>query len=176
MCTDADGNGICDSPYNIPGGSSVDRYPLVSWSTPPSAQYVTSCDSNGPENTFNPNEDVYCYGGNLPLNDVVDIYIVVDKAWAVGDSIGTDISDDGVNAVSTDNSGNILTAKIWTAPLTLGEYDIVFDLDQDGELDANDPVDDFTFSEGVEVVPEFTTIALPVAAVFVLLFILRRKK
>jgi len=31
-CTDIDGDGICDSGYNIPGGSNVDRYPLVSWS------------------------------------------------------------------------------------------------------------------------------------------------
>jgi len=28
-CTDADLNGICDSEYNIPDGSSVDRYPLA---------------------------------------------------------------------------------------------------------------------------------------------------
>jgi parallel beta-helix repeat protein len=30
-CKDQDSNGICDSPYPIAGGSSVDRYPLVSW-------------------------------------------------------------------------------------------------------------------------------------------------
>jgi parallel beta-helix repeat protein len=28
-CTDNDGDEICDSPYNIPGGESVDRYPLA---------------------------------------------------------------------------------------------------------------------------------------------------
>ena len=28
-CIDLDNNGICDSPYHIPGGSSIDRYPLV---------------------------------------------------------------------------------------------------------------------------------------------------
>lgn len=31
-CTDNNNNGICDSGYSIPGGSSVDRYPLVSGS------------------------------------------------------------------------------------------------------------------------------------------------
>lgn len=33
-CIDADGNGICDSVYNIAGGSNVDRYPLSLWSKP----------------------------------------------------------------------------------------------------------------------------------------------
>jgi len=28
-CIDVDNNGICDSPYYIPGGSGIDRYPLV---------------------------------------------------------------------------------------------------------------------------------------------------
>ncbi len=30
-CRDQDGDGICDLPYPIAGGTSVDRYPLVSW-------------------------------------------------------------------------------------------------------------------------------------------------
>jgi parallel beta-helix repeat protein len=29
-CTDANRNGICDAPYTIPGGSSLDRYPMAS--------------------------------------------------------------------------------------------------------------------------------------------------
>jgi parallel beta-helix repeat protein len=34
-CEDADGNGICDSEYEIPGGgNSVDRYPLAGWMAP----------------------------------------------------------------------------------------------------------------------------------------------
>ncbi|HOV52875.1 MAG TPA: hypothetical protein PKV83_08005, partial [Methanothrix sp.] len=28
-CTDSDGNGICDSEHAIPGGESVDKYPLA---------------------------------------------------------------------------------------------------------------------------------------------------
>ncbi|MCD4844839.1 MAG: right-handed parallel beta-helix repeat-containing protein, partial [Methanosarcinales archaeon] len=30
-CNDADNNGICDSVYNIPGGSGIDNYPIVNW-------------------------------------------------------------------------------------------------------------------------------------------------
>jgi M6 family metalloprotease-like protein len=36
-CIDSNNNGICDSSYSIPGGSSVDRYPLIEpYSSPPS--------------------------------------------------------------------------------------------------------------------------------------------
>jgi nitrous oxidase accessory protein len=32
-CEDLNGDGICDSGLNIPGGTGVDRYPLASWSS-----------------------------------------------------------------------------------------------------------------------------------------------
>jgi parallel beta-helix repeat protein len=32
-CEDLNGDGICDSSLNIPGGTGVDRYPLASWSS-----------------------------------------------------------------------------------------------------------------------------------------------
>jgi parallel beta-helix repeat protein len=34
-CSDNNKDGICDSPHDILGGSDVDRYPLVSWTQPP---------------------------------------------------------------------------------------------------------------------------------------------
>ena len=33
-CLDADGNGICDAGRAIPGGSSIDNFPLLSWHEP----------------------------------------------------------------------------------------------------------------------------------------------
>ena len=33
-CIDLDNNSICDSPYHIPGGSSIDHYPMVHWIKP----------------------------------------------------------------------------------------------------------------------------------------------
>lgn len=55
-CSDRNGNGICDSSYSIPGGSSVDRYPLVIWSattpdTTPPAQVVGLTKDNITETT-----------------------------------------------------------------------------------------------------------------------------
>lgn len=143
------------------------------------APYVVSCDGSGTEqNTFDISQNVYCYAGNLPSSTTVDIYVVPNKAWSVGESIGSDVSDDGVNTVSTDTSGNIGVTEIWPAPLTVELYDILVDVDQDGVLDDGEPVDDMTATEGFEAIPEFTTIAIPVASIIGLLFLFscRRRK
>lgn len=155
-------------PYSIPGAAgSEDTSPSVP---------VVSCDAFGAErSTFDLSESVYCYAENLPHDDpAVDIYVVPNKAWAVGDSIGDDVSD-GVNTVSTDGSGNIGVTLIWPAPLTAGEYDIVIDVNQNGTLDAGEAIDGLTTVEGFEAVPEFTTIAIPVAAVLGLVFLMSRR-
>ncbi len=145
---------------------------------PTTNAFVISSDNTGTEkNVFDLNEDVYCYAGNLPFNDPdVDIYIVPNKAWSVGDPIGSDVSG-VVEAVSTDASGDIGVIQIWTAPLTAGKYDIIVDVGQDGFLDAGDPVDGITMGEeGFEAIPEFPTIALPVAAILGLMFLFQRRK
>ena len=144
-------------------------------STPTNA-FVISSDNTGTEkNVFDLNEDVYCYAGNLPDNDLVNIYVVPNKAWSVGDSIGSDVSG-GVETVSTDASGEIGVTQIWTALLTAGKYDIIVDVNQDGILDANEPVDGLTMGEGFEAIPEFPTIVLPMAAILGLAFIFQRRK
>jgi hypothetical protein len=43
-----------------------------------------------------------------------------------------------VNTVSTDSSGNIDVTEIWPSPLDAGQYDIIVDWDQDGELDESE--------------------------------------
>jgi len=139
--------------------------------------YVVSSDDSGVErNTFDLNEPVYCYAGNLPADDLaVDIYVVPNRDdWAVGNVIGSDVSSDDFNTVSTDSSGNINVTEIWPSPLTVGHYDIMVDLDQDGELDAGEPIDGWT-TTGFEAIPEFTTIATPVAAVLGLVFLMSRR-
>ena len=138
---------------------------------------IGSCNASGREkNIFDLSENVYCYARNLSLNDpAVDIYVAPNKAWAVGDPIGSDVSDDGVNTVSTDGYGNIDVIEIWPAPLTVGQYDIIVDLNQNGFLDAGEPVDD-KVNVGFEAIPEFTTIAIPIAIVLGLMFLFHRRK
>lgn len=138
---------------------------------------VISSDDIGVENNvFALIETVYCYAEYLPANDsAVDIHVVPNKAWSVGDLIGPDVSG-GVETVSTDASGNIGITKIWPKKLTAGQYDIIVDLDQDGVLDANEPVDGFTMGEGFKAIPEFPTIALPILAILGLAFIFQRRR
>jgi uncharacterized repeat protein (TIGR01451 family) len=144
---------------------------------PTTNAFIVSSDSAGTEkNVFELNENVYCYAGNLPVNDpAVDIYIIPNKAWSVNDPIGSDVSG-GVETVSTDGSGNIVVTQIWTALLTAGKYDIIVDVNQNGALDANEPVDGLTMGEGFEAIPEFPTIAIPMIAILGLAFMFQRRK
>ena len=137
--------------------------------------FVVSSDNTGTEkNVFDLNEDVYCYAGNLPESDPVDIYIVPNKVWSVNDPIGSDVSG-GFEIVSTDVFGDIGPTLIWTPPVTTGKYDIIVDVNQDGILDANEPVDGLTM-EGFEEIPEFPTLAIPIISILCLAFFFQRRK
>ncbi len=149
---DVDKNGYDDiliGAYSDEDGGYCAGQTYLMLGAPPAMPYVVSSDASGAEwNTFDLSDDVYCYAGNLPYNDPdVDIYVVPNAEWSVGDSIGPDVSSDGVNTASTDSSGNISTTLIWPAPLTAGDYDIIVDLNQDGFLNASEPVDDVTLGE-----------------------------
>ncbi|WP_135606361.1 PEF-CTERM sorting domain-containing protein [Methanococcoides sp. NM1] len=164
-----------DSDQTPPTTQSDDTEIVTSNNTTQRA-YVVSSDVGGTEkNVFDLDENVYCYAGNLPANDpAVDIYVVPDQSWSVGDSIGADVSG-GVETVATDGAGLIGVTEIWTQPLTVGDYDIIVDVDQDGVLDANEAVDGMTL-QGFEAIPEFPTIAIPIVAIIGLAFLLQRRK
>ena len=138
--------------------------------------FVVSSDNTGTEkNVFDLNEDVYCYAGNLPASDpTVDIYIVPNRVWSVNDPIGSDVSG-GFETVFTDVFGDIGATLIWTPPVTAGKYDIIVDVNQDGILDANEPVDGLTM-EGFEEIPEFPTVVIPVVTILGLMFLFQRRK
>jgi hypothetical protein len=99
--------------------------------------------SGNSKTTYNTNQTVYASGNcSLPSSDV-DVYIVGDDTWTDGMSIPTDVSDDGMNTIQTDGSGNLGPVAVWSPPLTVGEYDIFFDANQNGVYDAGiDIVDD----------------------------------
>lgn len=80
-----------------------------------------------------------------------------------------------VNAATTDTSGNVGITMIWPAPLRVGQYDIIMDLNRDGILDSNEPVDDLAMDGGIQAVPEFTTIFLPIIIVLGIAFIFQRR-
>lgn len=138
--------------------------------------YVVSSDASGTEkNIFDLNEKVYCYAGNLPVNTEVKIYVVDNKDdWKAGNSL-TDVSG-GEENLTTNSSGGIWPPEnIWSSQLTAGKYDIVVDIDQDGLLDKGEPIDSWA-TTGLDVIPEFPTIAIPVAIILLIMLLRLRRK
>lgn len=171
-------DGIGDNPYNIPSSTGdKDNYPFIKENGGLIEQsYVISSNALGTEkNVFDLSENVYCYAGNLPANTKVKIYVADNKDdWKIGDSL-TDVSG-GAVPVTTNSSGGIWpSVNIWSSPLTVGKYDIVVDMDKDGYLDEGEPIDSWT-TTGFEAIPEFTTIAIPVAAILGLVFLFSRRR
>ena len=87
------------------------------------------------KDTYRTDEIVYATGGGFPPNTNVDVYIVGDLAWNDGDPIPADVSSDGMNTALTDGAGDLGPANVWSPPLTPGEYDMVFDANQNGTYD-----------------------------------------
>ncbi|NQE45951.1 hypothetical protein C5S31_08015 [ANME-1 cluster archaeon GoMg2] len=138
---------------------------------------VASSNATGVEtDRFGLNEDVYCYAENLPANRTVDIYVVKNNdSWAEGAALN-DVSSDKKETVKTQPDRSLKNTLIWASPFTQGSYDIVIDTNRNGEWNEGEPIDSWA-TTGFEAVPEFTTIAIPVAAILgLLLFFNRRKK
>lgn len=138
---------------------------------------VTVCDKNGTEKSvFGLDESVYFRAEGLPGNKHLDISVVPNREWGIGDPIGEDVTNDGINTVLTDDYGKLPTVEIWAPPLTAGKYDVVVDINQNGRLDEGEPVDDFTATAGFEVIPEFLTVAIPIVIVLIIFMLFQRGK
>ena len=147
------------------GGPSIPSGPVP---------YVVSSDISGAErNTFDLSDDVYCYAGNLPASTDVRIYVVGNKDVWNDDDVLTDVSG-GYETKTTESDGSIANTKIWSATLTEGEYDIVVDTNRNGKWNTGEPIDN-EVDVGFTAVPEFTTIAIPVAAILGLVFLISRR-
>ena len=164
-----DGNKIAFS-SNVDGEQSIF---VVSYTSTPTTPYVVSSDDTGTErNTFDLTQDVYCYAGNLPTG-AVDIYVVANKDVWNDNAVLSDVSS-GYETETTETDGRIANTKIWNATLTQGDYDIVVDTNQNGKWNTGEPIDS-EVDVGLLAVPEFTTIAIPVAAVLGLVFLMSRR-
>jgi len=70
------------------------------------------------------------------------VYVVTDTAWTDEEGILPDASG-FVETVLTDVPGNLGPAAVWPARTTVGEYDMVFDVYQNGQFDRGmEAVDD----------------------------------
>ena len=143
------------------------------------APVITTCDENETaKKVFGLNESVYFRAEGLPGNKYVNISVVPNREWRIGDLIGEDVTNDGINTVLTDKDGILHLVEMWSPPLTVEGYDVVVDINQNGRLDEGEPVDNFTATAGFEVIPEFLTIAIPIVIVLIifLLFQIQRGK
>ncbi len=133
----------------------VPSYPL---------QTIESCDAQGNvKNTFDVSESVYVFGSGFPASSTFDIHIVQDvSSWTAlnGMPIPTPVSTD-VHSISSNSSGHISVTLLWSSP-TLGNYDIIVDVNRNGIYDAGiDAVDsDDVMTAGVNVVPELTVLPM----------------
>lgn len=106
--------------------------------TPPAS--VSSCDQEGkPQSTFLPGEEVYVKGSGFPPNipyDSMMIYIIPDGQDALpGNAVA---SAHGM----TDAAGALPVTLTWSPPLTMGEYDIWVDVNQNDVFDTGDAWND----------------------------------
>jgi len=97
------------------------------------ATLIWSTDSAGNSKaTFNLTDNIYVRGQSFTADTNVTIYLIPDGADASP-------SNAVANALTTTNStGYLPVTLVWSQPLTLGEYDIWVDVNQNGVFDGGD--------------------------------------
>jgi len=83
---------------------------------------------------YSTRENVEVGGSGFPINSNVDVYVVAEGEWLGGETI----AGYGIVAMknfATDGSGNFGPGVIWQSLLEVGEYDVVFDADCNGDYD-----------------------------------------
>jgi hypothetical protein len=130
---------------------------------------IESCNATGhKQDRFDVGEAVCVAGGNYSPSTTYALYIVADVAtWSDGMSLPDRVSDTAPT-IASNIDGDIPPTAVWSNPQTLGKYDIVVDVNDNGVYDAGiDALDD----NDVEVTAGFIIPELP-AALLLPLFLL----
>ena len=90
------------------------------------------------KDVFQTDEFVYGIGAGFPAYANIDVYITPDLKWTDEMPIPPDVSSDGMNTVAVGADGTLPPTQFWPPPLVVGEYDIVFDANQNGFYDVLD--------------------------------------
>lgn len=132
--------------------------------------------NGGTKDVFYTDEDVYAIGSGFTPFDWINIYVVNDTDWQDKDPIPLPDVSGGFETVQADENGSVF-ALVWINPLTVGEYDIVFDANQNGTYDVGiDAVDSaspgFVVLERKSVtapVPLFSTLGLALLTILIMM-------
>jgi len=121
---------------------NIGSIPLA-WSTDP---------AGNSKSTFDMSDNVYVRGQDFSADTNVTIYLIPDGADALP-------ANAVANASTTTNStGGLPVILVCSQPLTLGEYDIWVDVNQNGAFDEGDVWNSQSIGiYGLEVIPEFPT-------------------
>lgn len=137
---------------------------------------VESCSSAGDQkDRFDFGETVYVTGGNFSASKTYNFSIVVDQeTWTDSMAIPERVPGT-VITVSSNNNGDIPPTAVWTGPQTVGKYDIVVDVNGNGQYDVGiDALDDsdIEVTAGFSVIPELSpSFILPLFMIATLLMI-----
>jgi hypothetical protein len=122
---------------------------------------IESCGITGEKkDSFDLGAAIYVNGSHYSPSTIFDLYIVNDvETWTNGIPIPPRVSSTA-STVSSDSSGNVLPTDAWNNPQTIGKYDILVDVNSNGQYDENiDALDnnDVEVTAGF-VVPEFSSL------------------
>ena len=145
---------------------------------PPPPATIESCDPTGmKKDSFDLTEDVYVNGSGYMPSTIYDMYVVNDVTWTDGMIIPSRVPGTPW-VVASYIDGSMGPINVWGAPLIIGKYDIVIDVNGNGVyddgVDARDDMDITT--EGFFVIPElpFGTITTLATLVLALTFYKKR--
>ena len=100
--------------------------------------------------TFNLTDSVYVRGEGFTADANVTVYLIPDGMAASPSNAVADAS------TTTNSTGGLPVTLVWSQPLTLGEYDIWVDVNQNGVFDGADVWESQSIGiYPVDVIPEF---------------------
>ena len=115
---------------------------------------VESADISGStKDLFQTGDSVYAVGSGYAATTTYDLYVVETTAWVDGMTIPPRVAGTKTS-LTTDGSGNISAGTLIWMSSSEGEYDLVVDVDGNGQFDA--------LIDGLDVgVPGFVVIDIP---------------
>lgn len=120
-------------------------------------------------------QTVYVEGSGFASEVNLTVYLVPHQDWMDGMAI-PDAVDGTCSMVASDSEGNVSATVVWEPYLTVGLYEIVVDVDDNGFYDSGTDVTDemrVRYALGVQgsesPEPEFVVPELPFGTVLVLL-------